>query len=42
MAYRREHLVEEIIEESGILKERRAARAGGREAEPDRAGPPPA
>ncbi len=26
MAYRREHLVEEIIEESGILKERRAAR----------------
>jgi len=29
MAYRREHLVEEIIEESGILKERRAARAGG-------------
>jgi len=29
MAYRREHLVEEIIEESGILKERLAARAGG-------------
>ena len=27
MAYRREHLVEEIIEESGILKERRAVRA---------------
>ena len=42
MAYRREHLVEEIIEESGVLKERLAARAAGRDAEPDRAGPPPA
>jgi len=35
-------LVEEIIEESCTLKERLAARAAGRQAAPDRAGPPPA
>jgi methylenetetrahydrofolate reductase (NADPH) len=34
MAYRREHLVEEIIEGSGILKERLAARAGTSPAAP--------
>ena len=42
MAYRREHLVEEIIEESGILKERRAARTAGEDVEPDRVPQPPA
>jgi methylenetetrahydrofolate reductase (NADPH) len=37
MAYRREHMVEEIIEESGIQKERLAARASER-SRADRAG----
>jgi methylenetetrahydrofolate reductase (NADPH) len=36
MAYRREHLVEEIIEESGILKERLAARTADQDVEADR------